>query len=105
MLATAPQESIRNGPEAVDLAQRAAQLSGGREPAILDALAAAYAETRQFPKAIDIAQQALTLASSRNDSALAAALRERIKLYQAGSAYRETRVSVAPRAAQPASAE
>ena len=51
MLATNPNASVRNGIEAMALAERALQLSGGSEPAVLDALAAAYAEAGRFAEA------------------------------------------------------
>ena len=89
LLATNPNESIRNGSEAVELARWAVRLSGGRQPAILGTLAAAYAETGQFANAVQTAQQALVLASTENKVALADALRAQIKLYKAGSPYRE----------------
>ena len=38
-LATSPTASVRNGAEAVTLAERAVRLTGGREPSVLDALA------------------------------------------------------------------
>ena len=68
MLATNPNASVRNGAEAVELAQRAVELSGGREPAILDTLAAAYAEAGRFPEAVKTAQRAAALASARGDT-------------------------------------
>ena len=37
-LATNPNASIRNGPEAVELARRAVRLSGGRQPAVLSTM-------------------------------------------------------------------
>jgi tetratricopeptide (TPR) repeat protein len=89
VLATNPNASIRNGAEAVELAQQAMKLAGGRESAVLDTLAAAYAETGQSSEAVQTAEQALARASSRNNPALAEALRARIKLYQAGSPYRD----------------
>ena len=49
MLATCPQASLRNGIEAVKLAERANQLAGGKNPAVLCTLAAAYAEAGNFP--------------------------------------------------------
>ena len=53
VLATSPDDSVRNGPKAVEMANRAVQLSPDRqEPLFLDALAAAYAETGQFPIAV-----------------------------------------------------
>ncbi len=57
MLATNPNASIRNGPEAVELAQRAARLSDARESVILGTLAAAYAEAGRFPEAVETAQK------------------------------------------------
>ncbi len=96
VFATSPNTSIRNGAEALDLVQRAVQLSGGREPAILGTLAAAYAEAGQFSEAVRAAEQALALASSQNNTALAAALRSRVKLYQAGSPYRDVPQSEHP---------
>ena len=56
ILATSPHTSVRNGPEAVALAERAWTLCGGREPAILGTLAAAYAEAGRFPEAVATAQ-------------------------------------------------
>ena len=67
MLATCPDASLRNGPKAVELAQRAVQLSAGMSPQILDTLAAAYAEAGQFPEAIKTARQALDLSVAQNN--------------------------------------
>jgi Flp pilus assembly protein TadD len=89
VLATGAEASLRNGQEAVELAERAAKLTGDQDPAVLDALAAAYAETGRFAEAVETAQQALSLASNRNNSVLADALRTRIKLYQDHSAYHD----------------
>jgi tetratricopeptide (TPR) repeat protein len=89
LLATTPDASLRNASEAVELAGQAAKLSGGRDPNVLDALAAAYAEAGRFGEAVETARQALTLAEAKKNTALAEALRARIKLYQAGSPYRE----------------
>jgi tetratricopeptide (TPR) repeat protein len=90
LLATTADESIRNGPEAVELANRAVQLSGDRDPAMLDTLAAAYAETGRFAQALQVATGGLALADARHDDALAAAIRGRIDLYRAGSPYRQS---------------
>ena len=45
LLATAPDARFRDGPRAVEHATRACELSGWRDAAALDTLAAAYAET------------------------------------------------------------
>jgi tetratricopeptide (TPR) repeat protein len=90
VLATCPEASVRNGGQAVELAQQAVQLSNGQEPAILGTLAAAYAEAGRFSEAVETAERAISLASARGDTALAETLRARLKLYHAGSPYHET---------------
>lgn len=91
VLATSPDKSIRNGDEAIALARRAVQLTGENEPAIMDTLAAAYAEANRFPEAIEVARRAAAMAAARGNAALAEVLRSRIRLYEAGSAMRDTR--------------
>jgi tetratricopeptide (TPR) repeat protein len=98
VLATCPDASLRNGTNAVELAQRANRLCGGKDPQIIGAVAAAYAETGQFPEAIAAARQALPLAAAQNNTALADALQEQIKLYQAERPFRDTaQTPAAPR--------
>ena len=89
VLATFPDASVRNGARAVELAQRANQLSGAGNLVILRTLAAAFAEAGQFPQAIQTAGQALQLAVAQANSAWADRLRSEIKLYQAGNPLRE----------------
>ncbi len=84
VLATCPQASLRNGNQAVELAQRANQLTGDGNPVVLGTLAAAYAEAGRFPEAVATAQRALQLAGAQSNTALADALRSQLKLYQAG---------------------
>ena len=101
VLATNPNASIRNGTEAVGLAQHAVKLTDGKESSFLDTLAAAYAEAGRFSEAAKTAEQALALAASQNNTSLADALRSRIKLYQSGFAYRETQQPAVPKSHQP----
>jgi tetratricopeptide (TPR) repeat protein len=84
ILATCGEASVRNGAEAVKLGEQARDLSGGREPAILDVLAAAYAEAGRFSDAVETARRALSLADGR----LAPAVRERLALYEKRNPYR-----------------
>ena len=91
VLATCPQASARNGAEAVGLAERALQLSGGREPAVLDTLAAAYAEVGRYPEAVETARRAQALATQQNKRPLAERLAARIALYEARVPFHETR--------------
>jgi Flp pilus assembly protein TadD len=93
--ATCADASRRKGAEAVELAERANQLTGGKRPDVLDALAAAYAAAGWFPEAVAAGRKALELARQQNDRALADALQDRITCYEAGRSYRQ--VPVAPR--------
>jgi tetratricopeptide (TPR) repeat protein len=91
LLATSPEGSVRNGNEAVELAQRAVQLSEGEDPVVLDTLGAAYAEAGRFADALETARRALDLATQQNIGPLAGTLRRRIALYEARIPYREKR--------------
>ena len=90
ILATAPDASVRDGKAAVDLARRAAQLSGEvAPPDVLDTLAAAYAENGQFADAIATADRALALARRGSRADLIPQIELRLELYRAGQPYRE----------------
>ena len=91
VLATDPEAGVRSGAQAVDLAGRAARVSGGQDPEILDTLAAAYAEAGRFPEALETARRASDLAARHNRQALAGALKVRAALYEARTPYREVR--------------
>ena len=88
VLAACPQASLRNGNKAVELAQRANQLTGNRNPVVLGTLAAAYAETGRFLEAVETALRALELAEMQSNTALANAIRSQMELYQAGTPFR-----------------
>jgi tetratricopeptide (TPR) repeat protein len=94
-LATCPEATIRNGAKAVELAQRANQLSGGQDPLILRSLGAAYAEGGRYAEAITTARQALSLATAQSNTALINELGAQIGLYQAGSAFRDPGLAAA----------
>ena len=101
VLATNPNVSLRSGVEAVELALRAVQLTQGREPAILDTLAAAYAEAGRFPDALQTARKAVQLATDQNKSSLADSVEAKIPLYEAGTPFREMSQPSAARAGPP----
>jgi protein O-mannosyl-transferase len=88
-LATNPNASLRDGVEAVALAQRATQLSGGREAVVLGTLAAAYAEAGQFALAVETARKALKLAAQQNNQAMAESVKAKIPLYEKQTPFRE----------------
>jgi tetratricopeptide (TPR) repeat protein len=87
LLATSPQASLRNGIQAVELAQRANQLTGAKNPNFLCTLAAAYAEAGRFSEAVETAQRALPLARAQYNTALADDIQSQLKLYQAGVSF------------------
>ncbi|HVM48467.1 MAG TPA: tetratricopeptide repeat protein [Candidatus Acidoferrum sp.] len=98
VLATCPDASIRNGARALELAQQADRVAGGQDPVLLGTVAAAYAETGQFPQAVATAQRALGLALAQTNATQVATLQSRLKLYQAGSPFRDTELSPRPAA-------
>ncbi len=87
--ATATDASVRDGADAVALAEKARQLTGGRNPMILHTLAAAYAEAGRFADATATARRAGELAASQKNGGLMAVLQAEIKLYQAGKPMRD----------------
>ena len=60
-LATHPDSTVRDGREAVVLAERACELTGRQDPNMLDTLAAAYAEAGRFPEAVETARATCAL--------------------------------------------
>jgi len=84
LLATDPDPALRDGPRAVGLATRA--LSGGKNGAWLDTLAAAYAEAGDFPAAVLTEEEAVEVSRGRNASFL-----RRLELYRSGRSYTQGR--------------
>jgi tetratricopeptide (TPR) repeat protein len=80
LLSTARDAALRNGKEALPMAQRAVQLTSSRQPEILGTLAAAYAETGQFDQAVETEQQAAQLANQQGNAGLAQSLTSRLTL-------------------------
>jgi protein O-mannosyl-transferase len=94
VFATCPDDSIRNGTRAVELAEKALRISGGKIPMIFRVLAAAYAENGRFSEAIESAQRGAELANNQGNPGLATELQSNIALYQASTPMRDS--SLAP---------
>jgi len=90
LFATNANPSIRNGPQAVLLAERAVHITG-EDPFYLHKLAAAYAATGNFPRALETAERALQSASRQRNPALVAELERNISLYQTNTPLTDTR--------------
>jgi tetratricopeptide (TPR) repeat protein len=82
ILATFPESWIRNRKQALVLAERANQLSGGNNPAFLRTLAAAYAENGRFTEARVTAERGLELANAQEDLALASIFERDLARYR-----------------------
>jgi tetratricopeptide (TPR) repeat protein len=79
-LATCPEDSIRNGAEAVRHATKACELTSWQEWKYIDTLAAAWAETGDFQRAIEYEQQALELKNFDEDARKR--MEDRLALYR-----------------------
>ena len=90
VLATSPDDELRNGAEAVRLAERACELTHYGQPLFIGTLAAAYAEAGRFPEAVTTAEKAEQLATTAGLTAVAAKNRQLLELYRAGKPYHES---------------
>jgi hypothetical protein len=91
LLASCSDASVRNGAEAVAVAERAASLSGYRRADVLATLAAAYAEAGGYEKAAGAAREARALAEKAGSADLARFLRGQVAEYEARKPYRDPR--------------
>ena len=89
LLATCPEDTLRDGNQAVALSEQAILLAGIESPQLLDTVAAAYAEAGRFPEAVETARRALNLPATKNNPPLAEAVQDRLKLYEAHIPYHE----------------
>ncbi len=91
LLATSPNDPLRNGPEAVRLAERACALTHHEIIVYLGTLAAAYAEAGRFPESVAMAEQARDRARAGQQEDLARRNQELLQLYREGKPYREAK--------------
>jgi tetratricopeptide (TPR) repeat protein len=87
-LATNPDSTLRNGAEALAIAQALCQGANASNPAVLRVLAAAYAETGRFTEAIETARRAIELATAQKQSQLAATVQEELQRFESGQPLR-----------------
>jgi len=88
ILATDPDPAVRNGTEAVRLAQSASVAAGGNDAHALDVLAAAFAEAGRFDDAVRTAERALQLAGGSTGGEARDAAEARLALYRSGRPFR-----------------
>ena len=89
LLATCSDGSVRDGKEAVRLAEQACRLTDYKQAPMIGVLAAAYAEAGRFTEAMATAQKAIELATAAGDQGFAAMNQQLLKLYRAGRPYHE----------------
>jgi tetratricopeptide (TPR) repeat protein len=89
ILATAPEAELRDGAEAVTLAEHACRLTEFKQPLSLGTLAAAYAETGRFGEAITTAEKARDLAKQSGLGTVAQGSEQMLEQFRSGKAYRE----------------
>jgi Flp pilus assembly protein TadD len=88
--ATDPRPELRNGPEAVNMAQRACELTEHKQAQYLATLAAAYAEVGQSAEAASTAETAGKLAASAGQKELALRCGYLLEAVKSGKPWRET---------------
>ena len=87
--ATASDPRLRNGNEAVRLAERACQLTQNKEASQVGILAAAYAEAGRFSEATVAAEKAHALALAQEQKDVATRTEQLLKLYKSGQPYHQ----------------
>jgi tetratricopeptide (TPR) repeat protein len=90
-LATYPDATLRNGPEAVRLAEHACTVTRRGDPTLLDTLAAAYAEAGRFPEAINAAQEAIAVARTAGNKTAVNQAENLLGFFQLGRPFHENR--------------
>ena len=88
VLACSADEKLRDGPRAIKLAERAAELTKRDDAGVLRTLSAAYANGGRFDDALAASREALVLAERKGRLELAENIRQRMELYTAGKPYR-----------------
>jgi len=89
IFATSPFDELRNGKEAVRLAEKACDLTRDKDPAALAVLGVAQAEYGSFRRALDATRRAIELYRKADDAVKSSALTSRLSLFEHNKPYRE----------------
>jgi len=90
ILATSDDAALRNGAEALQLAEEARRALGETDYRVLDALGAAYAALGRYDDACRAVSKSLELARSSGKEEKCEELKSRLELYQSRKPYRST---------------
>lgn len=88
ILSTHPDDSLRNGEEALRYAEAALRQGRGNLISMLDTLAAALAENGMFDQAVRAASKAVEMAEKERLQVQANQIRSRLKMYKKSQPYR-----------------
>lgn len=89
--ATYPATELRNGPEAIEKATKACELTNNwQNPEYVDTLAAAYAEAGDFASAIEWQKKAIDLLTEEQRSLFRPDFESRLKRYESGQPARQS---------------
>lgn len=91
LLASSPDDSLRNGTAALELAERAVELTQRQDPQALEALAAAFAEVGRFDDAERTADEAIRLCTSTGNASLQQRLQQQRSAYVNKTPFRRQR--------------
>ncbi len=89
LLATSPEAGVRNGKQAVVLAEKACTITEWKAAVLMGTLAAAYAEAGRFPEAVAMADKAIAKAREDKQDDVVKRNAELRELYRRGKPYRE----------------
>lgn len=93
ILASHPDEKLRDGKAARKMAERVCELTRRNSPVALSTLAAAYAEGNQYDRAVQTIREAIKQANKQNVPKLADLLKTQLDCYEREQPFRK-RVSV-----------
>ncbi|HWX18489.1 MAG TPA: fused MFS/spermidine synthase [Candidatus Binatia bacterium] len=89
LLATSPDPELRNGPEAVALAEKACALTQYQNTSAVSTLAAAYAEAGRFDQAVATAEKACAMAAQKGERTLLAGNQKMLQCYRHNRVFRQ----------------
>ena len=90
VLSTSPDDAVRNGKRALELAKKAVEVTESKKPHIISTLASAYAEVGDFEQAREWSAKAVELAKEQADDAeMIEHLEKELTFYQRNEPFRE----------------
>ena len=90
ILSTSSDADLRNGLDALRLAERANEITQQRHPQVLSVLSAAYAEVGQIDKAVMTSKSAIALAEQIGRKEYAQSLKAQLQVFESGRPFRSS---------------